>query len=164
MLVSQIKLHVLVRIVTFVAAAGCVCYPGVSASALLQAMPPKKIFAPALAARAAKSKAAKAKAKTQTQQPKASKATKTSSAAKKCDQKPSELPIHVPEPCPLCETCSQHYGDDDKDCLPLQIPLKWRSFNVKLVAQEVTQGLRTQPLAFTREALEGRTHLLNGLA
>ena len=149
-LFSQMKLQVLVSIVTFVAAAACVCYPsGVSASALVQAMSPKNITAPDMQARAAKSKAAKAKAQTQVsskQQPKApkeskSKANKTAAAAKKCDKKPSELPIYIPEPTPQCETCAQVFGDYDKDCLPSQVPLKWRGFNVRLcVPWEVTVG------------------------
>ena len=143
---SQMKLQVLVSIVTFVAAAACVCYPsGVSASALVQAMPPKNITAPAMQARAAKSKAAKAKAKAKPQassklQPKASKANKTSSAAKECDLKPSELPTYVPEPIPQGAMCTQQYGDYDKDCLPVQVPVKWRGSNVRRCPQEVTVG------------------------
>jgi hypothetical protein len=43
------------------------------------------------------------------------------------------LPVHVPSICPLCTTCDQAYGASEKDLLPAQVPLKWRTFNVKQI-------------------------------
>ncbi len=49
----------------------------------------------------------------------------------------AELPIHFdPEESPECSTCVQKFGSHDKDALPKQIPLKWRTFNVKSIGQD----------------------------
>ena len=98
------------------------------------AMPSSK--SPALRARAKKS---------------SKRASKSKPNAKKSDQKPSkaaakpkvevgkgpkqnvELPIHIPDPVHLCTTCQQSYGDNEKELLPNNVPLKWRSYWTKTI-------------------------------
>ncbi len=65
--------------------------------------------------------------------------------------KTADLPIHIPDHVPLCETCEQPYGSNDKDALPEQRPLKWRSFNIKQTQQDIV-GPRL-PWESTWEAL-----------
>jgi hypothetical protein len=49
----------------------------------------------------------------------------------------AELPIHFdPAEAPECTTCMQKFGSFDKDALPKQTPLKWRSFNVRSIEQD----------------------------
>ena len=112
-------------------------------NATLQAMPklgPRAKTSPALLARekqqakTAKTEQAKQKKQQQQQQP-AAKASKKYSASAK--PKPADLPIHGPDPAPFCETCEQPYGSNDKDALPEQRPLKWRSFNLKQIQQDI---------------------------
>ena len=91
-------------------------------------------------AKTAKTEQAKQK-KQQQQQPAAKASNKYSSSAK---PKTADLPIH-------CETCEQPYGSNDKDALPEQRPLKWRSFNIKQIQQDIV-GPRL-PWESTWEAL-----------
>ena len=112
------------------------------ASTTLQAMPkPRAKTSPALLARekqqakTAKTEQAKQKKQQQQQQQPAAKASKKFSSSAK--PKTADLPIHCPDPVPLCETCEQPYGSNDKDALPEQRPLKWRSFNLKQIQQDI---------------------------
>ena len=113
-------------------------------NATLQAMPklgPRAKTSPALLARekqqakTAKTEQAKQKKQQQQQQPAAKASNKYSSSAK--PPKTADLPIHIPDQVPLCESCEQPYGSNEKDALPEQRPLKWRSFNLKQIQQDI---------------------------
>ena len=124
------------------------------ANTTLQAMPkPRAKTSPALLARekqqAKIAKTEQAKQKKQQQQQPAAKASKKYSSSAK--PKTADLPIHIPDHVPLCETCEQPYGSNDKDALPEQRPLKWRSFNIKQIQQDIV-GPRL-PWESTWEAL-----------
>ena len=124
------------------------------ANTTLQAMPkPRAKTSPALLARekqqAKTAKTEQAKQKKQQQQQPAAKASKKYSSSAK--PKTADLPIHCPDPAPFCETCEQPYGSNDRDALPEQCPLKWHSFNVKQIQQDIV-GPRL-PWESTWEAL-----------
>ena len=51
----------------------------------------------------------------------------------------SALPIFIPEPVPGCTTCTQKFGQSEKDLLPEKtVQLKWRIFFVKCFQQQDT--------------------------
>ena len=104
---------------------------------------PRAKTSPALLARekqqAKTAKTEQAKQKKQQQQAKTAK-TEQAKTAKTEQAKPpktADLPIHIPDHVPLCETCEQPYGSNEKDALPEQRPLKWRSFNLKQIQQDI---------------------------
>ena len=103
-------------------------------------MPSSK--SPALRARAKKSskRASKSKPNTKKSDQKPSKAAaKPKVEVGKGPKQNVELPIHIPDPVPLCTTCQQSYGDNEKELLPNNVPLKWRSYWTKTIE---VQGLR----------------------
>ena len=98
------------------------------------AMPSSK--SPALRARAKKSskRASKSKPNTKKSDQKPSKAAaKPKVEVGKGPKQNVELPIHLPDPVPLCTTCQQRYGDNETELLPNNVPLKWRSFWTKTI-------------------------------
>ena len=111
---------------------------------VLVSMAPKKKGAqarsPALQARANKSAAVKAsKKKDSKSEPAAGKKRKQESAVAERIGDRNKQKI-VPEPTPMCTSCEQYYGANEKELLPDMVPLKWRSFFNKQMEVEGLTG------------------------